>query len=307
MNGILNILKPEGITSYGVIREVKRVTGEKKIGHTGTLDPLAKGVLPLFIGKLTKLIPHFNLDDKEYEVTAVLGQRSDTLDREGIMEPVPIPDDCHPDLVRARLNGFVGEISQVPPMYSAVKVKGKKLYQYARKGEDVERSPRMITIHTIDQISISMPEIRFKTRCSKGTYIRSLVRDLGESLGTAAVMTALTRTKSGDIFTLKNAESLDRVIKLNKSDLQKIFIDPQYLLPDWHVVTAGSEQICQYISQGRAIKVPPGDILVSRKGESEHHTLVKNGLNQTIAAGRLEFSQDGPAMFHPSSVFIGRL
>jgi len=304
LNGILNVFKPAGITSYGVIRQVKQASGQKKIGHIGTLDPMAEGVLPLFLGKMTKLIPHFNLDDKTYSVQACFGARSTTMDREGEITPVSVPDGCNNTSVIAGLKEFIGECEQIPPMYSAVKVNGKRLYQYARNGETVARKPRKITIHWIENIQCNLPDLSFSVRCSKGTYIRSLVSDLGEKVGTGAYMTALTRTACGHFFTDKNAIKLDEIKNLNKIDLQKCFIDPQCLFTEWHIISAQSPETITHLGQGRSIPVAPDTLCLSDKGEQVSKSLVKDQQNRIIAIGRLEFSQDGHGNFHPSNVLI---
>ncbi len=304
MNGILNVFKPAGITSYGVIRQVKQISGQKKIGHLGTLDPMAEGVLPLFLGKMTKLIQHFNLDDKTYSVQARLGAVSSTMDREGEISAVPIPDDCSNTSIFEALQGFTGEIEQIPPMHSAVKVEGKRLYTYARKGETVERQARKITIHWIKNIQCHLPELSFDVHCSKGTYIRTLVSDLGEKVGSGAYMSGLIRTACGQFFTDKNAIKLDEINKLNKIDLQKYFIDPHCLFTEWHIISTQSPETIAHLGQGRSIPVAPDALCLSDKGKHFSKSLVKDQQNRIIAIGRLEFSQDGHGKFHPSNVLI---
>lgn len=304
MNGIINVFKPAGITSYDVIRQLKKASGQKKIGHLGTLDPEAEGVLPLFMGKMTKLISHFNLSDKTYLVSARLGATSTTMDREGEITPVPIPDSCTPESLEELLYSFLGEIEQIPPMFSAVKVKGKKLYQYARKGEDVERKPRRITIYHIKDIECCLPDLSFEVHCSKGTYIRTLVSDLGEKAGTGAYMSALTRTRCGRFFTVENSVKLDEINNLNKIDLQKTFIEPQWLFTEWHIVSAQLPETVTHLSQGRSVQVTPDMLSLSEKGESFTKAMVKDPQNRLIAIGRLEFSQDGSTCFFPSNVLI---
>ncbi|MFH2129143.1 MAG: tRNA pseudouridine(55) synthase TruB [bacterium] len=304
MNGILNVFKPAGMTSYDVIRVVKKVSGQKKIGHLGTLDPLAEGVLPLFLGKMTKLIPHFNLDDKTYQVQARFGARSTTLDREGELTPVPVPESCTCITITTALNGFVGESEQVPPMFSAVKVKGKKLYEYARKGETIDRKTRRIKIHWIKNVQCRLPDLSFEVHCSKGTYIRSLVHDLGVQTGTGAYLTGLTRTRAGRFFTDGNAIKLDKIKLFDKIDLQRHFIDPQYLFTEWNHITTHSPDTIDHLGQGRSISVEPDTLCLSEKGKQFLKCLVKDQQHRLIAIGRLEFSQDGHGTFHPSNVLI---
>ena len=304
MNGILNINKPTGITSYGVIRLIKKVAEENKIGHAGTLDPLAKGILPLFLGKMTKLLPFFNLDHKTYRVVATFGAKSTTLDSEGELTPVPLPDSIDTEKIQAALHTFTGEIQQIPPMYSAVKINGKKLYQYARQGEEVERKPRSVRIFWIQNVHWASPELSFNVHCSKGTYVRTLVADVAESLGTAGYVKELTRTTFGRYFTLGNSINLDQIKNLNKSDLQKKLIDPQYLLPEWHLIRTESPEIEQHLRHGRPIQIPFDQIKLSEKGTACKMAMVKDHRHQLLAIGDLEFSQDSGCNFQPSRVFI---
>jgi len=304
LNGILNVFKPAGITSYGVIREVKKISGQKKIGHIGTLDPMAEGVLPLFLGKMTKLIPHFNLSDKIYRVDARFGACSTTLDSEGEITAVAIPDNCTCDVISTALEEFVGESEQIPPMYSAVKIKGKKLYEYARKGETVERKSRPIAIHWIKDVQCHLPDLSFEVHCSKGTYIRTLVSDLGEKVGSGAYMSGLTRTCCGQYFTTENAINLNNIKNFNKIDLQKNFIEPQWLFTEWHIISVHLPEMITHLSQGRSIPVTPDTLCLSEQGKQFSKAVVKDSQDRVIAVGRLEFSQDGHGNFQPSNVLI---
>lgn len=304
MNGIINVYKPEGITSFGVIREVKRISGEKKIGHIGTLDPLAEGVLPLFLGKMTKLIPYFNIVDKKYEATVKLGAVSTTLDREGELSDVPIPGACGESKLESVLSAFLGETEQLPPMYSAVKVDGKKLYQYARKGQEIERKPRKIVIHDIQIKDFSFPEFTFSVKCSKGTYIRVLADDIAKKLGTRGYLKALRRTHCGEFFTENNAINLNEVKKIEKTDLQSTFIDPQYILSDWHSVEVISAELQKQVSQGRTIPVSLDTIRFSGPEKQISKAIARDQNDEVLAVGVLEFSQDSDIKFRPEKVFI---
>jgi len=304
LDGIININKPSGITSYGVIRVVKKIAQEKKIGHLGTLDPMATGVLPLFLGKMTKLIPFFNEGDKGYRVTAMLGGQSTTLDAEGEIEEVPIPEDCTPEKVRETLLSFLGEIEQTPPMYSAVKINGKKLYEYARKGETIERKSRKVTIHEITNIEYSAPILTFDVFCSKGTYIRTLADDVAQKLGTRAYLTALCRTKVGQFFNLENSIDLDRLEKLDEIDLLTSFVQPISIMPDWHVISAETEQMRIRIKQGNAVPVCFEKINFSPQGSDSPRSMVVDQKQRLLAVGNLEFSQDSQCNFHPMKVLF---
>ena len=196
VNGILVIDKPAGPTSHDVVFQVRRLLGAK-VGHTGTLDPLATGVLPLLLGLGTRLSRFLQADDKEYEAAVELGVSTDTYDREGrVIEQRPVPK-LTPTQVTEALSGFIGSISQRPPAYSAVKVGGRKLYELARRGEEVSVPERAVQIHGIDLVRIEGVTLRLVVRCSSGTYIRSLAHDLGAKLGCGAVLASLRRTRVG--------------------------------------------------------------------------------------------------------------
>ncbi len=303
MNGILNINKPTGITSYGVIRHIKKIAEENKIGHAGTLDPLAQGILPLFLGKMTKLLPHFNMDHKTYRVVAILGAESTTLDSEGEMSPVSLPLSIDTDRLRESLQTFTGKIEQIPPMYSAVKIGGKKLYQYAREGKESDRKPRFVNVFWIKDLYWTRPELSFEVHCSKGTYVRSLVADVAQSLGTAGYVKKLTRTTFGRYFTIENSINLDQIKILNKSDLQKKFIDPHYLLPEWHLICTDSPEVKHHLCHGRSIQIHSDKVQFSKEGMGFKMTMVKDHRHQLLAIGDLEFSQDSCCNFQPSKVF----
>lgn len=196
MNGVLNIYKPKGMTSFDVVRQVKRVCNTSKVGHTGTLDPEATGVLPICIGKATKIIDYIMNSEKVYEVEFKLGVKTTTYDLEGeVLEEKSTKSLDDANILQV-INDFIGEYCQVPPMYSALKQNGVRLYELARKGIEVERPGRDITIYNIEDIKINNPMVSMKVTCSKGTYIRSLCYDIGEKLGVFATMTSLNRTKT---------------------------------------------------------------------------------------------------------------
>ncbi|WP_462427544.1 tRNA pseudouridine(55) synthase TruB [Fusobacterium varium] len=213
MEGIINVNKPSGITSFDVVRKLRRILHERKIGHTGTLDPLAQGVLVVCIGKATKLVQDIEGYEKTYTAGFELGYRTDTYDIEGqIIEKREVNNISLGKLENV-LKNFIGEIEQIPPMYSALKVDGKKLYELARQGIEVERKARLIEIKFIDIIEFD--GLKGKIRCgvSKGTYIRSLIDDMGKALGTLATMTSLVREKVGtsnikDSYTLEEIETM---------------------------------------------------------------------------------------------------
>lgn len=206
MDGIININKPLGITSFDVVRIIKKTAKTKKVGHTGTLDPEASGVLPVCIGKGTKIVDFIMNNTKEYEAVLKLGITTDTYDSTGKTVNLTEVNLSNNDII-AVISKFIGNIKQIPPMYSAIKIKGQKLYELARQGIVIDRKPREITISSIDILSIEIPYVSMRIKCSKGTYIRSLCNDIGNELGCGGIMWALKRTATG-IFTINNSVQL---------------------------------------------------------------------------------------------------
>lgn len=207
MNGILVIDKPQGPTSHDICQYFKRTLPVKKVGHAGTLDPLATGVLVILLDGATKLQPIFLGQDKEYEFTMRLGETTDTYDAQGKnLATRPIPSNVEQKL-KVLLSRFTGEILQTPPLFSAIKKNGQPLYKLARRGESVAIAPRKIKIHSLDLISFDLPQVTLRMRCSSGTYVRSLVHDIGQVLGCGAHVKALRRLRS-EPFGLENAITL---------------------------------------------------------------------------------------------------
>ena len=223
MNGVIIVNKSKGYTSHDIVAKVKKITGEK-VGHTGTLDPLATGVLPLLIGKGTLCSKYLMNHDKTYKVVLKLGIKKSTGDEEGeiIQEETVDEELLDESNVKTVLGSFLGEQEQIPPIYSAIKVNGKKLYEYARKGQQVEIEPRKITIYDIKLLKIDKAsfEIQFEVSCSKGTYIRSLCEDIAERIGTVGYMKELQRTRVGT-FTIEQSVLVE---DLNKENVEKHII-----------------------------------------------------------------------------------
>lgn len=214
MNGIIVINKPLGKTSHDMVSFMRRVTHIKKIGHTGTLDPMAEGVLPICIGNATKVADMLTADNKSYVAELVLGMTTDTLDSEGeILSQCEVK--CTRGEIENVIQSFKGEIEQIPPMFSAIKQNGQKLYELARAGIEVERKPRKVTIQNISILDINEEDntVTISVDCSKGTYIRTLCEDIGIKLGVGAYMNKLTRTKSG-IFNIDNALTTKEIERL---------------------------------------------------------------------------------------------
>lgn len=242
MDGILIVNKTKGCTSHDIVYQVKKIVNEK-VGHTGTLDPMATGVLPLLIGKGTLCSKYLINHDKIYEVQLTLGVKTDTADSEGtIIEERNVPEEAfQKERIEEVLETFLGKQEQIPPMYSAIKVNGKKLYEYARKGQAVEVQPRLIEIYKIKLLKINQKEkqIEFQVACSKGTYIRSLCEDIAEKIGTVGYMSKLNRVQLGN-FSIEQAISIEQLeegeipyitIEELFTNRQEIWLEKQRLQP----------------------------------------------------------------------------
>lgn len=216
MNGVILINKPLGKTSHDLVYEARRLSGVKKVGHTGTLDPMASGVLPVCIGNATKAADALTASDKAYRAQIVLGMMTDTQDAEGeVLSECEVK--CTKDEIIEAVKSFEGEIEQIPPMYSAIKVNGKKLYELAREGIEIERKARRVVIQKIDILEIDMENytLTIDVSCSKGTYIRSLCEDIGLKLKVGAYMNTLVRTKSGN-FTIDQCKTVEELRALKE-------------------------------------------------------------------------------------------
>ncbi len=241
MNGFLIINKPAGITSHDVVDAARRLAGTRRIGHAGTLDPLATGVLVLALGAATRLVQFIDGSDKTYRATLRLGETTTTYDADGdLVERRPVT--ASQAEVEAALAGFRGAIAQIPPMYSAVKVKGQKLYKLARQGKEIERAPRPVTIHRLDALDWALPDVTVEVVCSAGTYIRSLAHDLGQALGCGAHLTALTRTAAGE-FRLEDSHTLEALGALAQAGrLEEVLLPPETALTALPVIVITPEQ-----------------------------------------------------------------
>ncbi|MPQ42418.1 tRNA pseudouridine(55) synthase TruB [Clostridium tarantellae] len=214
MNGVINVCKNLGMTSFDVVAKVRKVAKEKKVGHTGTLDPQAWGVLPVCLGKATKIIDYIMENKKTYRVSFKLGVTTDTYDLEGKILSEVDASHIKKEQVLECISKFIGAIEQVPPMYSALKKNGVRLYELARQGIEVEREARKILIYSIENINIDLPNISMDVTCSKGTYIRSLCYDIGKTLNVGATMTALCRIANGN-FIIDNSVKIDELTEHN--------------------------------------------------------------------------------------------
>ena len=219
INGIVNVYKEKDYTSHDVVAKLRGILKQKKIGHTGTLDPQAEGVLPVCLGNATKLCELLTEKVKTYKATMVLGLTSDTEDMTGEVKRITSEDEVKnlgEDKVIEAINSFAGEYDQIPPMYSALKVNGKKLYELAREGKEIERKPRKVNIISIEIANVDLPRVEFNVTCSKGTYIRSLCRDIGKKLNVGGCMESLVRTRVSN-FDIKDAYKLSEIEEMVKN------------------------------------------------------------------------------------------
>ena len=237
INGIVNIYKEKGYTSHDVVAVLRKVVGQKKIGHTGTLDPDATGVLPVCLGRATKVCELLTDHDKTYEALLLLGKTTDTQDISGEVLVERDPGDLTEEEVRSCIESFIGEYDQIPPMYSALKVNGKKLYELAREGKTVERKSRKVQIHGIRILEMNLPHVRMEVDCSKGTYIRTLCHDIGEKLQVGGCMEELERTKVGR-FLKEDAVTLDEVRqKMEQGEGAELFTPLDQIFAELPAVT----------------------------------------------------------------------
>ncbi len=298
VSGVLVIDKPVGMTSHDVVQIVRRGTGIRRAGHTGTLDPRASGVLVVLIGPAVRLSEFVSASDKRYQATLRLGASTNTYDAEGTITQTTSPDDITEEQFEAALKQFEGEIEQVPPPYSAVKVKGRKAYELSRKGKEVKLQPRKIHVYNLELLEWVPPEAVVDVYCSSGTYVRSLAHDLGNVLGCGAHLVGLRRTKSGH-FTLRDAVPLR---KLRDSFLTGDWY--KYLIPaaealDWPTKVLNNEEV-EMVRFGRRLPADPN---------AETHT---NGLiralteqGDLVALLRLEVNaEEGTAEWQPAKVFF---
>lgn len=297
LRGILVVDKPIGPTSHDIVALIRRLAGTKRIGHGGTLDPFARGVLPLFIGAATRMVEYHARDEKAYRATVVFGARSTTDDLEGELTPGEVPPPDH-RAVEEALAHFRGTITQRPPAHSAVKVAGRRAYRAARAGEPLTLAERTVTISRLelvawDEADPSRPAATVEVGCSAGTYIRALARDLGESIGCGAYLAALVRTASGP-FTLAEAHQPDEIRRLaNEGSLARALLPMDHGLADLPAVTLPPETIGA-VARGQVVR-PVGDLVPGRDGRVR----LVDGHGQLLAVARLENGR-----LYPEKVFV---
>ena len=258
VSGVLVVDKPVGLTSHDVVQIIRRGTGIRRAGHTGTLDPRASGVLVILIGPAVRLSEFVSASDKRYQATIRLGGSTDTYDEEGVVtnSATVNVEDISEEYFDEVLQRFVGEIEQVPPPYSAVKVQGRKAYDMAREGEEVDLSPRIINVYNLEVLEWAPPEVVIDVYCSSGTYVRSLANDMGKALGTGAYLVGLRRTKSGR-FTLRDAVPLRRLQEAFDAGIWYRYLIPAAeALADWPMVELDADQV-ELVRHGHRVPAEP--------------------------------------------------
>ena len=280
IDGIIPVHKPSGMTSHDVVAKLRRILGTKKVGHTGTLDPDVSGVLPICINKATRISDYIMLMPKIYQAQMKLGFSTTTQDASGEIVDEREVGKVNKEEVEKIFQQFVGDIKQIPPMFSAVKVKGKKLHELAREGKEIERKPRQVTIYHIEitdmDLKAKYPTVNFNVKCSKGTYVRTLCVDIGAELGYPSHMSNLTRVKSGP-FTLEQSIPLDKIVEYAEADkIEEIVVSMSNSLPDYKEVILSDEDIEKKVFNGQTIQV---------KHFLEHSGIMKivNEKNQLVA------------------------
>jgi tRNA pseudouridine55 synthase len=288
MNGIIVVDKPRGWTSHDCVAKIRKLAGTKKVGHTGTLDPEVSGVLPVCLGQATRVVQFLTDQSKEYEARITFGQSTTTEDQTGdVVEDAPLANAPQPEEIERALSLLRGDIEQVPPMFSAVKIKGKRLYEWAREGVEVPRPARRVTIYELETLayepSLPYPVLTIRVHCSKGTYIRTLGVDIGRALGLPAHMSALVRTKSGP-FTLEDSVPLSALEEWKEEDwLSRLFpIDAALKhLPSLRL----SAELLQRVNYGQTLPlsqaVVPGE-LYRIYDEQGRFTALYNAVNEHL-------------------------
>lgn len=309
VDGLLIVDKPEGLTSLEVVREVKRRLGVRKAGHLGTLDPFATGVLPIAINEGTKLVPFIGEESKEYEAVLKMGEETTTDDLTGKVISRKPWEQVSSEMIHTAFRSFLGKIRQIPPMYSAVKMNGKPLYRLARKGIEVERKEREVEILNIHIEEVQPPKVRFSVSCSKGTYIRSLAKDIGRKIGCGAHLTQLRRVRSGP-FTLEKAMSWERLKNFSKTENLSPWLvslrEALSCLPE----VIGDERLVKKIRLGKEMVVrdlSPQLLPVFEKGEWLKITSPEEGLvailRSEVRGADIPWASPEMVAFRPLRVF----
>jgi tRNA pseudouridine55 synthase len=302
VNGIIVINKHPGLTSTKVVEKVKRLLHAKKAGHLGTLDPMAKGVLPICLGKATKLAPFLMDKEKEYLSTIKLGITTTTHDKEGeVLEEKEVPPIAREEVEKI-LPRFTGEIEQIPPMYSAARYKGKRLYQLARKGEVVERAPKKVEVHELSCLELDPPFIKIFIRCGKGVYIRQLACDIGQLLKCGGALWDLVRTKACG-FTLDEAVTLEELQEMTSEERQKLVIPLAQAVKDAPTISLAGK-LRWWVAMGNALVITPQELGLKTE-EIREGMLVRliDQEGELVALGETVRSLEGHWLCQPRRVF----
>ena len=296
ISGVLVVDKPVGMTSHDVVQVIRNGTGLRRAGHTGTLDPRASGVLVILVGPAVRLSEYVSASDKRYQAIIRMGGSTDTFDAEGKMTKSEVPVDVTEAQFEEALKTFVGEIEQTPPPYSAVKVQGRKAYEMARKGEEVDLAPRTITVHHLEVLEWAPPEVVIDVHCSSGTYVRSLANDLGVKLGCGAYLVGLRRTKSGR-FSLRDATPLRKLQEaFQAGNWYQYLIPAAEALGDWPAVELNPDEV-EGVRHGHRVKAKEADTQNTKvRGVSTQGELV--------ALLELVINEDGSSEWQPKKVFF---
>ena len=296
ISGVLVVDKPVGMTSHDVVDAVRRGTGIRRAGHTGTLDPRASGVLVILIGPAVRLSEYVSASDKRYQAIIRLGSSTDTFDADGKFVRSDQPVNVTEEQFEKILKQFEGEITQTPPPYSAVKVNGRRAYDMARQGEEVELTPRKIQVHHLEVLEWAPPEVVVDVHCSSGTYVRSLANDMGNALGTGAYLVGLRRTKSGR-FTLRDATPLRKLQEaFQAGNWYQYLIPAAEALADWPAVELNPDEV-EEVRHGHRVKAAAGE---------PQPDLVRgvSAAGELIALMVPAAAEDGSAEWQPKKVFF---
>lgn len=296
-DGIINVYKEKGFTSHDVVAKMRGILKQKKIGHTGTLDPAAEGVLPVCVGKGTRLCDMLTDRDKTYRAVLLLGTETDTQDTTGQVLHVRPTEGLTEEKVREAILSFMGDYDQIPPMYSALKVDGRKLYELAREGKEVERKARPVKILDIQIESVKLPEVTILVTCSKGTYIRTLCYDIGRKLGCGGCMKALTRTRSGrfdisESLTLSDLETL-----VAEERLEEVIVPVTGVFTEYREIRSEEEVLDRLLRNGNPFRYNG----ISDANAAEPFCVYDS---EGMFIGVYEFTED-KQMFYPRKIFLG--
>ena len=295
ISGVLVVDKPVGMTSHDVVQVIRNGTGLRRAGHTGTLDPRASGVLVILVGPAVRLSEYVSASDKRYQAIIRLGSTTDTFDVEGKFTRSNQPVNVTEAQFEEVLQSFIGEIEQTPPPYSAVKVQGRKAYEMARQGEEVDLTPRKIQVHHLEVLEWAPPEVVVDVHCSSGTYVRSLANDLGEKLGCGAYLVGLRRTKSGR-FSLRDATPLRKLQEaFTAGNWYQFLIPAAEALGDWPAVELSPDEV-EAVRHGHRVKVKEGNTEAKVRGVSTQGELV--------ALMEIATAEDGSSEWQPRKVFF---